>query len=76
MQKMLYNTHIVKNIPESKLKIAREEAKLTQLEAAKKVNIHVNYYARIERGEAIPAGKVLKDLTKLFNLNATDILNF
>lgn len=34
-----------------KLKRARERANLTQLEVAEKTGIHVNYYARIERGE-------------------------
>lgn len=58
------------------LKKAREEANLTQTEAAKKAGIHVNYYARIERGEAIPSGKVLKSLTELFKLKSTDILPF
>ena len=61
---------------ETKLKIAREEANLTQLEVAEKVKINVNYYARIERGEAVPSGKVLKSLTELFNLSSTDILQF
>lgn len=34
-----------------KLKRAREKANLTQLEVAEKAAMHVNYYARIERGE-------------------------
>ena len=34
-----------------KLKRAREKAKMTQAEVAAKAGIHVNYYARIERGE-------------------------
>ncbi len=34
-----------------KLKRAREKANLTQLEVAEKTGMHVNYYARIERGE-------------------------
>lgn len=66
----------MKNKSESKLKLAREAANLTQLEVAEKVKINVNYYARIERGEAIPSGKVLKNLTELFNLSSTDILQF
>ena len=34
-----------------KLKRAREKANLTQLEVAEKTGMHLNYYARIERGE-------------------------
>lgn len=36
------------------LKEARIKAKLTQAEVAEKAEIHVNYYARIERGEVNP----------------------
>ena len=56
----------------NKLKIAREKAKLTQAEVAKKAGINANYYSRIERGEEQAAldtldilSKVLK--VKLFN---------
>jgi len=34
-----------------RLRKAREEAEFTQLDIAEKTGIHVNYYARIERGE-------------------------
>ncbi len=44
------NNNIKKELGE-KLKKAREEEKLTQEEVSKKTGIHVNYYARIERGE-------------------------
>ena len=50
-----------------KLKRAREKANLTQLEVAEKTGMHVNYYARIERGEIntsyeklLKIGEVLK----------------
>ena len=35
----------------NKLSEARAKANLTQAEVAKKTGMHVNYYARIERGE-------------------------
>lgn len=45
---------------------AREKAGLTQAEVAKKADIHVNYYARIERGEpefrAVMLNKIAKAL--------------
>ncbi len=37
-----------------KMKKARLELGLTQAEVAKKAGIHVNYYARVERGEENP----------------------
>lgn len=37
-----------------KLRQVREHAGLTQAEVAEKADIHVNYYARIERGEENP----------------------
>jgi len=53
---MLYYTYMGSNEStrkelSEKLKRAREKANLTQLEVAKKTGMHVNYYARIERGE-------------------------
>jgi transcriptional regulator with XRE-family HTH domain len=35
----------------NKLREAREKAGLTQADVASKTDMHVNYYARIERGE-------------------------
>lgn len=35
----------------NKLREARAKANLTQAEVAKRTDMHVNYYARIERGE-------------------------
>jgi transcriptional regulator with XRE-family HTH domain len=43
----------------NQLKSAREKTKLTQAEAADLAGIHVNYYARIERGEENPTFEVL-----------------
>jgi transcriptional regulator with XRE-family HTH domain len=42
---------------------AREKSGLTQAEVAKKAGIHVNYYARIERGEKIePRGYIINNI--------------
>ena len=54
---MVYYQHMVSrndnNLKElgRKLKKAREKAGLTQAQVADKAGIHVNYYARVERGE-------------------------
>lgn len=46
------------------IKKAREKEKLTQAEVAKKANIHVNYYAQIERGEVNPSYEILESIAK------------
>ncbi|MBI3485734.1 helix-turn-helix domain-containing protein [Candidatus Daviesbacteria bacterium] len=53
-----------------KLKSAREQLNLTQEEVAQKAKISVNYYARIERGELMPAFKKLQDLQKILKIKA------
>ncbi len=54
----------------NKLKAAREQLNLTQEEVAQKAKISVNYYARIERGELMPAFKKLQDLQKILKIKA------
>ena len=50
-------------------KEAREKSGLTQAEVAKKAGIHVNYYARIERGEKIkPRGYILNNIAKALGI--------
>ena len=51
------------------LKKAREGLGLTQEEVAEKAGIHVNYYARIERGNATPALGRLKEIYKILKLD-------
>ena len=58
------------------LKAARLRAKLTQKVLAKKLDVHVNYYARVERGEETPSLEVLKKLTKILKVKSSDILPF
>lgn len=59
-----------------KLKKARLKAILTQKELAEKLGVHVNYYARIERGEENPSLDTLKKLTKILKIKSSDILSF
>ncbi len=49
-------------------KEAREKAGLTQAEVAKKAGIHVNYYARIERGEPNARANILNNIAKALNV--------
>lgn len=55
------------------LKRARKEARLTQLEVAEKARVSVNYYARIERGEANPSLETLKDLMRILEIKTLEI---
>lgn len=56
-----------------KIRKAREEAKLTQIEVAQKANIDVNYYARIERGVGNPSYVKLHSILKALNIDSFDI---
>lgn len=49
-------------------KEAREKAELTQAEVAKKAGIHVNYYARIERGDPEFRAVILNRIAKALNI--------
>ena len=51
-----------------KLKHCREEAKLTQAQVAELAGIHVNYYARIERGEENPTYEILLKIKKALKI--------
>ena len=42
------------------IRLARINLKLTQNDVAKKADVSVNYYARIERGEVNPSVDTLK----------------
>ncbi len=56
-----------------KLSKAREKAGLTQAEVAYQAEVHVNYYARIERGEENPSFKKLHRILKALGLKSIDI---
>lgn len=58
------------------LKIARVEAGLTQQQVADKAKTHVNYYARIERGEENPSYETLEKITQALGVKAKDIFPF
>lgn len=58
------------------LKKARKEKRLTQVQVAEKVEIHPNYYAKIERGEIQPALDTLEKIFKVLGVKSSDILPF
>lgn len=53
---------------------AREAAGLTQQEVATKAGVHVNFYARIERGEGNPSFEKLQSIMKVLKVKSLDLL--
>jgi transcriptional regulator with XRE-family HTH domain len=54
-------------------KQARLKKGLTQIDIAKKAEIHPNTYAKIERGIQEPSFATIKKLCKVLDLNIADI---
>jgi transcriptional regulator with XRE-family HTH domain len=52
----------------NKVRKAREEARLTQLEVANTSGINVTYYAQIERGEVNPSIDKVQRIAKTLNI--------
>ncbi len=59
-----------------KLRKARRMVDLTQQEVADKSGTNVNYYAKLERGEAIPSLKLLERVLRVLEVNSSDVLPF
>ncbi len=57
------------------IKKAREKLGLTQEQVADKAGIHVNYFARVERGEQTPSVDVLDEIAKAVKVRAADLLS-
>jgi len=58
------------------LRKARRTADLTQQEVADKVGTDVTYYAKLERGEAIPSLKMLEKVLRVLDLKSDEALPF
>ncbi|MEX0616644.1 MAG: helix-turn-helix transcriptional regulator [Candidatus Woykebacteria bacterium] len=58
------------------LKKARQKSGMTQATVAEKAEVHVNYYARIERGEVNPSIEILENIAKALKVNSSEILPF
>jgi len=59
-----------------KLKEFRLKIGLKQSDVAKKADISVNYYARIERDEENPTIETLERIIKVLKVKSSDILPF
>lgn len=59
-----------------KLKQARLQKGLTQAELAKKADINVNYYAKIERCELKPSAEKYEKIVKALGLKSSEIFPF
>lgn len=58
------------------LKRARYRKDLTQAEVAQKAGVNVNYYARLERGEANPTLELLSKITRILDVKSGELLPF
>ena len=58
------------------LKTTRLRKNLTQAEVAKRAGTNTNYYAKLERGEAVPSLKKLEKVAKALGVKSSDILPF
>lgn len=59
-----------------KLKDARKKLGLKQADVAKKADISINYYARIERDEENPTLETMEKILKALKVKSSDILPF
>jgi XRE family transcriptional regulator, regulator of sulfur utilization len=57
-----------------KLRAIREAARLTQQEVADVAGMHVNYYARIERGGENPTYDKLQGIKRALSIKSLDLL--
>jgi transcriptional regulator with XRE-family HTH domain len=56
-----------------KLRDARESARLTQLDVATAAGVHVNFYARMERGEENPSFEKLQSVMKVLGIKSLEL---
>jgi transcriptional regulator with XRE-family HTH domain len=57
----------------NKLRQSRESASLTQSEVATMAGVHVNFYARVERGEENPSFDKLRNIMKVLKIKSLDL---
>jgi len=58
------------------IRIVRTKAGLTQQQIADKAKMHVNYYARIERGEENPSFDTLEKIIKALGIKSKEVMPF
>ncbi len=59
-----------------KMKSVREKKNLTQAQVALDAGVHVNYYARVERGEENPTFDIIRRIVKGLKAKSAEILPF
>lgn len=58
------------------IRIARNKTGFTQKQIADRAGVHVNYYARIERGEENPSYEALEKIIKALGVKSSEVLPF
>ena len=58
------------------LQTARARKDLTQAEVARRAGTNTNYYAKLERGEAVPSLMMLEKIVKALKTDSSDVLPF
>lgn len=58
------------------LKEARKKAGLTQKQVSERSGLHVNYVARIERGEENPSYEAIEKIIKALKIKSSEVLPF
>lgn len=66
----------LRNTLGSRLQTARQKKGLTQAEVAKRTGTNTNYYAKLERGEAVPSLKMLERILKVLEVKSSEVLPF
>lgn len=59
-----------------KVKKIREQLDLTQGDVATRSDLHVNYFARLERGEVNPSYETLRNIAKALKVTSQELLPF
>ncbi|OYX53943.1 hypothetical protein B7Y92_00770 [Candidatus Saccharibacteria bacterium 32-50-13] len=60
----------------NRLRAVRINLNLTQAEVAMRADTNTNYYAKLERGEAMPSLKMLEKVIKALGVKSSDVLPF
>ena len=58
-----------------KLKKARLDQEMTQVDVAVQAEISTNYYARVERDEVSPSFEIVKEIAKAVKIKPSEILD-
>ena len=59
-----------------KLQLIRQDMRLSQADVAKRAGAKTNYYAKLERGEAVASLKMLEKVIKALGIKSSDVLPF